>query len=270
MTRQMPLLAVMALAALAAGCSHKNETDAKSASVATVDGRAISRNTFEQYTKNMAGKPAADLTAEERDKYLDDLVQAEVIAAQAERDGIDKLDETRAALDLDRMQVLLHASQQEYLKDRRPSEEELRAEYDIQMAQLGKTEFRASQILAPTEATARQIIAQLKGGADFAALAKSQSQDANTRDKGGDLGWFSPGEGIIGNVVKNMKKGETTPEPVKTQYGFHVLKITDTRDATPPPYDKVKDRLVQLVEQKKYKAYVDGLKAKAKVEKSLQ
>lgn len=269
MIRQMPLLAVMALAALAA-CSQKNDGDAKSGSVATVDGRAVSRNTYEQYTKNMAGKPASDLTAEQRDKYLDDLVQAEIIAAQAERDGIDKLDETRAALDLDRLQVLLRASQQQYLKDRRPSEDELRAEYDIQVGQLGKTEFRASQILVPTEATAKQIIAQLKGGADFATVAKAQSQDASTRDKGGDLGWFSPGDGIIGNVVKGMKKGETTPEPVKTQYGFHVLKVTDTRDTTPPPYDKVQDRLVQLVEQKKFKAYVDGLKAKAKVTKSLQ
>ena len=268
MTRLKPLLAFMAVAVLAA-CSQKNTgADAKSASIATVDGHAISRNTFEQYAKNMAGKPAADLTDEQRGQLLENLLQAEIIASQAERDGIAALDETRAALDLSRWQILQRASQQSYLKDRHPSDEELHAEYDIQVAILGKTEFRASQILLATEDVAKQVIAQLQAGADFAKLAKSQSIDAKTRDKGGDLDWFATSDGPLVDVIKNLKKGEFTPEPVKTDYGFHVIRLTDTRDLTPPTFDSSRERLVQIVEQKKFKAYVDGLKTKAKVTKS--
>ena len=135
-----------------------------------------------------------------------------------------RCDETRAALDLSRLQILQRASQQAYLKDRQPSDEELRAEYDIQVAQLGTTEYRASQILLDTEDAAKKIIAQLKAGANFAQLAKPKSMDARTRDKGGDLDWFTrqPMARWCA-VIKRLKKGETTPEPVKTQYGWHVI-----------------------------------------------
>jgi len=125
MIRSKPLFATLAIAALAA-CSQNNDGGAVTDAIATVDGRAISRNTYEQYVKGVAGRPAADLTEEERKELLDTLVEAEVVASQAERDGIADLDETRAAMDLSRLQILQRASQQAYLKDRRPSEEELR------------------------------------------------------------------------------------------------------------------------------------------------
>jgi peptidyl-prolyl cis-trans isomerase C len=266
MTRLKPLLGIMAVAVLAACAQNKNaETDV----VATVDGHSISRNTYEQYAQGVAGKPAADLKEEERKQLLTSLVRAEVIASQAERDGIAALDETRAALDLSRLQILQRASQQAYLKNRQPSEEELRAEYDIQVAQLGTTEYRASQILVDTEEAAKKVIAGLKAGANFADLAKTESKDGATRDKGGDLDWFTTGDGPLVNVIKGLKKGEYTQEPVKTQYGWHIIKVTDTRDVTPPTYDSVKERLVQLVQQKKFQAYVDGLQSKAKIDTKL-
>jgi peptidyl-prolyl cis-trans isomerase C len=270
MIRLKPLLAITAVAVLAA-CAQKNTgTDAKQESVATVDGHPVSRNTFEQYAKGVAGKPAEDLTAEQRSTLLDAIIASEVVAQQAERDGTAAKDEVRAALDLARLQILQRASQQAYLKDRQPSEEELRAEYDIQVSQLGKTEYRLSQILVATEDAAKKIIAQLKSGANFAQLAKTQSTDSNSRDKGGDLDWNTITGGPFADVVGKLKKGEVAPEPVKTQFGYHVIRLTDTRDVTPPPYDSVKDRLVQLVEQKKFKAYADSLQAKAKIEKTLK
>jgi len=267
MIRLKPLLAALAVATLAA-CAQKAGTDAKD-NVAMVDGHPISRNTYLEYAKSVASKPAADLTAEQRDVLLKNLIRAEVIAAAAEADGTAALNETRAAIDLSRLQILQKAGSQSYLKDRRPSEEELRAEYDIQITQLGKTEYRASQILVPTEDAAKQIIVQLKAGANFAQLAKAQSIDSGSRDKGGDLDWFTATEGPLVDVIKGLKKGETTAEPVKTQYGYHVLRLVDTRDVVPPLYDKVKERLVQIVEQKKWTAHVDALVAKAKVTKSL-
>lgn len=268
MIRLKPLLVAMAAATLAA-CAQKDAATAGSAVVATIGTHTISRNTFEHYAKGVAGKPAEDLTAEQRDSLLDDLITSEVIATQAEASGIAARDETRAALDLSRLQILQRASQQDYLKDRRPSDQELHAEYDIQIAALGKTEYRASHILLATEDAARQVIAQLKAGANFAQLAKSHSIDSRTRDKGGDLDWVTATEGPLVAAIKSLKKGEFTQEPVKTEFGYHVLRIADTRELTPPTFDAVKDRLVQLVEQKKFKAYVDTLKAKVKIAKSL-
>jgi peptidyl-prolyl cis-trans isomerase C len=267
MIRLKPLLGAMAIAALAA-CAQKTATDAAAESVATINGHSISRNTFNEYAKGVASKPPEDLTSEQRDKLLDDLITSEVIASEAERSGIAARAETRAALDLSRLQILQRASQQDYLKDRRPSEQELLAEYDLQVAALGKVEYRASQIVLAAEDAAKQVIAQLKAGANFAQLARTQSIDGRTRDKGGDLDWFTATDGPLAETIKSLKKGEFTPEPVKTEFGYYVMRLTDTRDFTPPAYAAAQDRLVQLVEQKKFKAYVDGLKAKAKIARS--
>jgi peptidyl-prolyl cis-trans isomerase C len=269
MTCLKPLLTIMAVAVLAACSQNNSGGSAKSDAVAIVDGHVVSRNTFEQYAKGVTGKPAEDLTDKERADLLQALVQAEVIAAQADRDGIAALSETRAALDLSRLQILQRASRQAYLKDRQPSDEELHAEYDIQIAGLGTTEYRASQILLDTEDAAKKVIARLKAGGNFAQLAKTESVDARTRDKGGDLDWFRTGDGPLVDVIKGLKKGEYTQEPVKTQYGYHVILVTDTRPLTPPSFAESKDQLMQLVEQKKFKAYADGLQAKANIKTML-
>lgn len=269
MIRFKPLLAVMVVAALAA-CAQKAGTDAKDI-VATVDGKPISRNTYEEYVKGVASKPAADLTPEQRNTLLENLIRGQVIAAGAEKDGSATANETLAALDLGRYQILQKASMDAYLKDRKPSEEELRAEFDLQVATLDKVQYRTAHIQVVTEDAAKQVLAQLKAGGNFAALAKAQSTDANTRDKGGELEWsgVSNMPATYAETVTKLKKGETAAAPVKTQYGYHVVRLLDTRDATLPTFEQARERLVQIVEQKKWKAYVDGLVAKAKVEKKL-
>lgn len=271
MTHMHRLLATMALAMLAAACSQKPAATntAKVDAVATVDGKTISRDTYNQFVKGVAGKPAEDLTAEQRQQLLDNLVRAEVVAADAERTGIAAKDEIRFALEMARLQILQRASSQQYLKDRAPSDEELRAEYDLRVASLPKLRYRASHILVPTEDAAKQIIAQLQKGASFEQLAKAQSTDTQSKEHGGDLNWFTPDTMTppFAEAVQKMKKGETTAAPVKTQFGWHVIRLTDTAENPPPPFESVKDRLVQMVEEKKFNAYVDTLMAKSKVTK---
>jgi peptidyl-prolyl cis-trans isomerase C len=196
-------------------------------------------------------------------------VRAEVVAADAERTGIAAKDETRFALEMARLQILQRASSQTYLKDRTPSEEELRAEYELRVAALPKLRYRASHILVPTEDAAKQIIAQLQKGASFEQLARTQSTDSS-KEQGGDLNWFTPDSMTppFAEAVQKLKKGETTATPVKTQFGWHVIKLTDTAENPPPPFESVKDRLVQLVEEKKFNGYVDTLMTKAKVTKT--
>ena len=121
-----------------------------------------------------------------------------------------------------------------------------------------------------TKDQADQIIKKLKGGAKFEDLAKSQSIDGS-KTNGGDLGWFTLARMVkpFGDAVKGLKKGEYTQQPVQTQFGWHVIKLEDTRDVTPPPFDQVKSQLSNGVIRKKLQAYVDQLKKDAKIEKKL-
>jgi peptidyl-prolyl cis-trans isomerase C len=272
MNRPLLPLTLLSLAALATlgACTQKAADAPKEDSIAVVDGRPISRNTFEQYAKGVAGKPVAELNAEQQAQILDSLVRGEVIAGAAEASGLAKRDETRAALALSRLSILQQATQQEFLKDQKPSDEELRAEYDLQVGQMEKTQYRASHILVPTEEAAKKLIEQLKAGGNFAQLAKANSTDTGSKDRGGDLDWFSPGAMTppFAEAVRKLKKGDTTAEPVQTQFGYHVIRVTDTRESPAPAFEAVRDRLVQIVEGKKFKAHVDALLAKAKVEKT--
>jgi peptidyl-prolyl cis-trans isomerase C len=238
--------------------------------VATVDGQPISREFYEFYVKGVAGKASSELTPEQRNQLLDNLVRARVVAEHAVTDGVDKDSETATVLELSRLNVLQQAVSQKYLKDKKPTDAELRTEYENQIASMPKTEYHAQHILVATDTFARQMIERLKKGADFADLAKKESMDSS-KSNGGDLGWFTVDRMVkpFSDAVLTLKKGEITQAPVQTQYGWHVIKLLDTRDVTPPRYDSVKDRLGQLVMAKKFKAYEDDLLKTAKVEKKL-
>jgi peptidyl-prolyl cis-trans isomerase C len=232
--------------------------------VAVVDGTPISRDAFEDYLKGLLrGKPESDVTAEEKDKVLDQMINMQLIAAQAEKEGLDKDPDTATRLALVRTQILADAAAQKYVKSNEPTDQELHAAYDA----ADKTEYRASHILVPTKEKGEQIIKKLKGGAKFEDLAKAESTD-NSKANGGDLGWFTTARMVkpFGDAVKSLKKGDTTTEPVQTQYGWHVIKLVDTRDA---PFDQYKGQLTSGIMQKKFQDYIDSLKKTAKIEKKL-
>jgi len=171
-------------------------------------------------------------------------------------------------LELARLNVLQQAVEERYLKDREPTEQELRAEYEAQLAQMPKTEYHARHILVATEPFAQKIIERLEKGEKFDALAKSESMDSS-KNNGGDLGWFTPGRMVpeFAGAVMALKPGEFTKKPVQTQYGWHVIQLIETREVTPPPFDQVRQRLVQVVQAKKFRQYQDELLRNAKVEK---
>jgi peptidyl-prolyl cis-trans isomerase C len=264
---------VLALAALAA-CQPKTSGIAAgdtSPPVATVNGAPITRNFYDFYIKGITGgKSPADLTAEQRDLALDNLIRAQVVAEQASKDGVDKSGETAYMLELARLNVLQQAMQERYLKDRQPTDQELRAEYETQLAAMPKTEYHARHILVATEPFALKIIERLEKGEKFDALAKAESMDSS-KNNGGDLGWFTPGRMVpeFAGAVMALKPGEFTRKPVQTQYGWHVIQLLETREVTPPPFDQVRQRLVQVVQAKKFKQYSDELMRGAKVEKFL-
>jgi peptidyl-prolyl cis-trans isomerase C len=264
-------LLALVLAALAA-CQPKSAgtvVSDNSPAVATVNGAPITRNFYDFYIKGITGgKSPADLTADQRSLALDNLIRAQVVAEQASKDGLDKSGDTAYMLELARLNVLQQAMQERYLKDRQPTEQELRAEYETQLAAMPKTEYHARHILVATEPFAQKIIERLDKGEKFDALAKSDSMDSS-KNNGGDLGWFTPGRMVpeFAGAVMALKPGEYTHKPVQTQYGWHVIQLLETREVTPPPFDQVRQRLVQVVQAKKFRLYQDELLRNAKVEK---
>jgi len=207
------------------------------------------------------------------------MISMQLLAAQAVKDGLDSDPDVLARLHVARVRLLADAAETKFLKGKEPTDAELHAEYDEQVGKLDKVEYHARHILiadkddkgASNKPLGEQIIKKLKAGAKFDDLAKQYSIDTGTKAKGGDLGWFGAGRMVkpFSDAVAGLKKGEITPEPVETQFGWHIIELEDTRDATPPPFDNVKEQLKKIVLQKQFQAYLDGLKKQATIEKKL-
>jgi len=262
-------LLLLMLAGLAACQPKTAAVNDNSPPVATVNGAPISVNFYDFYIKGITGgKAPADLTAEQRGLALDNLIRAQLVAEQAVKEGVDKSGEAAYMLQLARLNVLEQAMQERYLKDRQPSEQELRAEYEAQLSAMPKTEYHARHILVATEPFAQKIIDRLDKGEKFDALAKAESMDSS-KNNGGDLGWFTANRMVpeFAAAVMTLKPNEYTHKAVQTQYGWHVIQLLETREVTAPPFDQVRQRLVQVVQAKKFKQYTDELLRSAKVEK---
>jgi peptidyl-prolyl cis-trans isomerase C len=274
------LVSIVAAVAVTLSACNKGQqaaapaaTDAAAASpaVAIVNGTPISKADFDVYVKSLLqGKPQTTLTPEQKNQVLDELITMQLVSTQALKDGLEKDPDVAARLEVLRMRVLADAESQNFLKGKEPTDAELHAEYDTAIAAMDKTEYHARHILVDSKDKAEAVIKKLKGGAKFEDVAKAESTD-NSKNNGGDLGWFTLARMVkpFGDAVKGLKKGEITPEPVQTQFGWHVIQLEDTRDVTPPPFDQVKTQVTNGVIQKKLQAYVEDLKKNAKIEKKM-
>ncbi len=263
--------------ALALGACQKNSAPqtgtahaptADNPAVATVDGQPITKSFFEYYLRAVSGKEPGELSAEQREQALDNLIRAKVTAAKAEADGIARAQDTAALIELQRINTLQNAASEKYLSDKKPTDQELRSEYETQVAALPRLEYHARHILVATEDFAKKLVTQLEKGARFEDLAKRESMDGS-KDQGGDLQWFTPDRMVkpFADAVVALKPGEYSHTPVQTQFGWHIIKLEETRDLQAPAFDQVKQRLEQMVQAKKFKAYQDELMKTAKVEK---
>ncbi|HUE11124.1 MAG TPA: peptidylprolyl isomerase [Steroidobacteraceae bacterium] len=238
--------------------------------VATVNGTPISRTEYDIYVKSLLQGKQQELTPEQKAQVLDELINMQLLSAVGDKDGLEKDPDTAAQLKILHMRVLADAESQKFLKGQEPTDTDMHAEYETAIASMDKTEYHARHILVASKDQAVEIIKKLKGGAKFDELAKTQSTDGS-KTNGGDLGWFSLARMVkpFGDAVKTLKKGEYTQEPVQTQFGWHIIKLEDTREVTAPPFDQVKPQITNAVIRKKLQAYVADLKKNAKIEKNL-
>jgi peptidyl-prolyl cis-trans isomerase C len=171
-------------------------------------------------------------------------------------------------LALARVQVLADAEIKKYLEAHPVQESELRPEYDAQVAALPR-EYHARHILVDDQADAEAITKELQGGADFAKLAAKRSKDSSGKS-GGDLGWFTLDSMVkpFADAVRSMSPGQLTEQPVRSQYGWHVIKLEESRATSAPPFDEVKDRVKMYVQTKKVQTHLEALRKAAKVEKA--
>ena len=235
---------------------------------ATVNGAPISEHLVDMMLKQRTdlGRQAG---ADMRNSFIDRLAMQLVISQEAVKKGLDKVPDVADRLELSRQSVLVDAFVQDYLKNNTVSDDALKAEYEKVKAQAAGTEYKARHILVDKEADAKEIIAKLnKDPKAFDALAKSKSKDPGSKLKGGDLGWFDP-RGMVpefGAAVAKLAKGKFTEEPVKTQFGYHVILLEDSRPKVIPPLEEVKTALAQQLQEQNLKKLLDELKSKAKIE----
>ncbi len=156
----------------------------------------------------------------------------------------------------------------EFNKKNPTSDAEVQAEYDKFKSQSSGTEYRARHILVEKEDEAKALIAQIKGGASFEELAKKNSKDPGSGQNGGDLDFANPGSYVpeFSQAMVKLKKGEMTDAPVKSQFGFHIIKLEDTREAKFPPLEEVKAQIQQRLGQVKMAKFRDDIKAKSKTD----
>jgi peptidyl-prolyl cis-trans isomerase C len=263
-------LGLLAPLLLLAAC---NKADAPAAAapaerVATVNGKPVPKSEFDLYVSNMSRQSGREVSEEQKGELLDQYISMQLAAEEAEKAGIDKEQKVRDQLALARVQVLVDAGLQKYLEAHPVQESELRPEYDAQVAALPR-EYHARHILVDDQAAAEAITKELKGGADFAKVAAKRSKDSSAKN-GGDLGWFTLDTMVppFASAVQAMQPGQLTEQPVQSQYGWHVIKLEETRATSAPPFDEVKDRVKMMVQRKKLQTHLDELRKGAKVEKT--
>jgi len=260
---------LLALAACNPATDSKPAAQAPQGPVAaTVNGIPISQSRVDMIARQGAGSGRPD-TPETRNKIIDQLALQMLAADEAVKKGLDKTPEVAEQIDTMRQSILANAYVQDLLKNGSVTDDAVKAEYERIKATVTGKEYKARHILVEKESEARDIIAKLKSdpGA-FAKLAMERSKDQGSKANGGDLGWFDLSRMVpeFGAAVSKLEKGKFTQEPVKTQYGYHVILLEDSKPIEAPPLEEVKPQLTQQLQQQNVKKQVDALKAGAKIE----
>lgn len=233
----------------------------------TVNGKPVpkARVTTLVQQATRAGQPA---TPELESQARDQVVLREIFVQEAARKGLTTSPDVAAQMALARESILIRELFDDYRKKNPVTDEAAQAEYDKFKAQASGTEYRARHILVDKEDDAKSLIAQIKAGGNFEELAKKNSKDTGSAANGGDLDFAKPESYVpeFAGALQKLKKGEMTEAPVKSQFGYHVIRLDDTREASFPAFDDVKAQIKQRLEQSKLQAYQEDLRTKAKTD----
>ena len=246
--------------------------------VAIVNGKPVPKarlDALEAQIKAQAARTGQPVPPEVSQQLRDEVIAREVFMQEAERRGIQGTDTYRNNMELARQSVMINALFEDFKAKNEISDADAKAEYDklikAQAPAAGTKEYKARHILVEKEDEAKAIIAQLKKGAKFEDIAKKQSKDPGSGAQGGDLGWANPSGYVpeFAQALGKLGKGQMTDAPVKSQFGYHVIRVDDVREAKGPEvpsFEQVKPQVVQQLQQQKLVKFQEELRAKAKVE----
>jgi len=244
---------------------------AQAQNIAIVNGKAVPKSRVDALTAQITKQAAArgQQLPPDFDKLVrDKVVLDEMFVQEAEKRGLAGSADYKAQMEIARQNILVQALLADYEKKNAISDADIKAEYDKFKAQSSGTEYRARHILVEKEEDAKALITQIKGGAKFEELAQKNSKDPGSGANGGDLDFAAPSAYVpeFSQAMVKLKKGEMTETPVKSQFGYHIIKLEDTRDAQFPPLEEVKGQIQQRLAQQKVAAFRDEIRAKAKTD----
>jgi len=241
---------------------------AQAQNIAIVNGKPVPKARAEALLAQATKQGGQQRTPELEQQVRDEVVLREMFMQEAERRGMAASAEYKTQMEFARQTILIRELFTDYQKKNPVTAEEIQAEYDKFKGQASGTEYRARHILVEKEDEAKALIAQLKGGAKFEELAKKNSKDTGSGENGGDLDFANPSSYVpeFSQALLKLKKGEMTDVPVKSQFGFHVIKLEDTREAQFPPLEEVRPQIEQRLSQQKMGKFRDDIRAKSKTD----
>ena len=235
--------------------------------IAIVNGKAVPKARVEALAQQVArsGRP---ITPEVEAQIKEEVIAREIFMQEAQKRGLDASDDYKVQIELARQTILIRALFADYEAKNPITDADVQAEYDKFAAANGGKEYHARHILVETEAQANDVLAKLKKGGKFEDLAKKISKDPGSGANGGDLDWAAPGNFVkeFSDAMVALKKGETTAAPVKSQFGYHIIRLDDVREAQLPKIEEVKPQIMQQMQQQRMAAFQQEMRAKAKVE----
>ncbi len=235
-----------------------------------VNGKSIPKAQLDKLVQR-SGQPDSPQV---RDQAREMLVTRELVLQEADKRGVIQKEMVREQLEQARISVLVGAVFEDYVEKEGVAESDLKAAYESVKAQYTGKEYHVEHILVEKEADAKAITAQLKAGASFGDIAKAKSLDPGSAKNGGDLGWVSDKSLVpeFSKAMVQLKNGQTTDKPVKSQFGWHVIKMIDSRDVKAPSIEEMKDQLKQMImadknwQKAKFSEMMEKLRSKAKIQ----
>jgi peptidyl-prolyl cis-trans isomerase C len=237
--------------------------------IAVVNGTPIPKARADALIEQLVHQGQQD-TPQLQMAVREELVNREILMQEAARRGIPNHPDVKAQIAVAQQTVVLRALIEDFVKKNAPTDAEVKARYDelTKGADTGGKEYHLHHILVEDEQQAKDLIAKIKAGASFEDLAKQYSKDPGSGKNGGDLDWSDPKAYVpeFANAATKLQKGQMTDTPVHTQFGWHIIRLDDTRAIAPPPFEQVKAQIAQQIQQEKLQAFEEGLRKNAKIQ----
>ncbi|MBB5412118.1 MULTISPECIES: peptidylprolyl isomerase [unclassified Paraburkholderia] len=235
--------------------------------IAVVNGTPIPKSRADALIQQLVHQGQQD-TPQLQQAVREELVNREILMQEALRRGLPNRPDVKAQIAVAQQTVVLRALIEDFVKNNQPTDAEITARYNALVKDAGGKEYHLHHILVDNEQQAKDLIAKIKAGASFEALAKQYSKDPGSGKNGGDLDWSDPKAYVpeFADAATHLQKGQMTDTPVHTQFGWHIIRVDDIRAVTPPPLEQVRAQIVQQIQQEKLQAFEENLRKNAKIQ----